>query len=209
LAWRDHLPNSLGQQVEAATQKAVDFLSRSQRPDGAFLPLWFGNQHTPDQTNPMYGTTRVILALAELRGRSDQRVTDMLSAATAWLLDVANIDGGFGGAPGAASSIEETAWAVEALAAVAELNGPMRNNVELALSSGAAWLIENTRGGSSFPPSPVGLYFAKLWYFERLYPAIFTMSALGRLRQLIQTSRKSSTAATADTQSHSGIIKPI
>ena len=29
-------------------------------------------------------------------------------------------------------------------------------------------------------PSPIGFYFAKLWYFERLYPLIFTVAALGR-----------------------------
>ena len=30
-------------------------------------------------------------------------------------------------------------------------------------------------------PAPIGLYFAKLWYFERLYPLIFSLDALGRL----------------------------
>jgi len=32
-------------------------------------------------------------------------------------------------------------------------------------------------------PSPIGIYFAKLWYHEnheKLYPLIFTVSALGR-----------------------------
>ena len=28
--------------------------------------------------------------------------------------------------------------------------------------------------------SPIGFYFAKLWYHEELYPLIFTASALGR-----------------------------
>jgi hypothetical protein len=27
--------------------------------------------------------------------------------------------------------------------------------------------------------SPIGFYFAKLWYYEKLYPLIFTVSALG------------------------------
>ena len=208
-AWRDNLPGSIVRQVQAATRKAVAFLAGSQRPDGAFVPLWFGNQHTPDQTNPLYGTTRVILALAELLTRPDQRVADILSAATAWLLDVANADGGFGGGLGAPSSIEETAWAIEALAAVAELDEPVRDNVMPALASAVAWLIENTHGGSGFEPSPVGLYFAKLWYFERLYPVIFTVSALGRARRVIHTSRRLSASTTAETQAGGGIIKPI
>jgi squalene-hopene/tetraprenyl-beta-curcumene cyclase len=28
-------------------------------------------------------------------------------------------------------------------------------------------------------PRPIGFYFAKLWYYERLYPAVFGLSALG------------------------------
>jgi squalene-hopene/tetraprenyl-beta-curcumene cyclase len=31
-----------------------------------------------------------------------------------------------------------------------------------------------------FTPTPIGLYFARLWYFEELYPLIFAASALGR-----------------------------
>jgi squalene-hopene/tetraprenyl-beta-curcumene cyclase len=34
-------------------------------------------------------------------------------------------------------------------------------------------------------PSPIGFYFAKLWYFERLYPLIFTVAALRRAAQLV------------------------
>jgi hypothetical protein len=28
---------------------------------------------------------------------------------------------------------------------------------------------------------PIGLYFADLWYSEKLYPSIFSAAALGRL----------------------------
>jgi squalene-hopene/tetraprenyl-beta-curcumene cyclase len=34
--------------------------------------------------------------------------------------------------------------------------------------------------GTFTDPSPIGFYFAKLWYFEKLYPIIFTVAALGR-----------------------------
>jgi hypothetical protein len=33
-------------------------------------------------------------------------------------------------------------------------------------------------------PWPIGFYFAKLWYHERLYPLIFTTAALGKYLQL-------------------------
>ena len=39
--------------------------------------------------------------------------------------------------------------------------------------------------GLLFKPTPIGFYFAKLWYFEKLYPIIFTVSALGRMRRKI------------------------
>ena len=28
--------------------------------------------------------------------------------------------------------------------------------------------------------TPIGFYFARLWYFEKLYPLIFTVAALRR-----------------------------
>jgi squalene-hopene/tetraprenyl-beta-curcumene cyclase len=56
--------------------------------------------------------------------------------------------------------------------------------MESAISSGVSWLIEHTAGGTSVAASPIGLYFAKLWYFEDLYPVIFTVSALEKVKNL-------------------------
>jgi squalene-hopene/tetraprenyl-beta-curcumene cyclase len=52
-----------------------------------------------------------------------------------------------------------------------------------ALKIGAGWLMARVEDGTWMEPSPIGFYFAKLWYFERLYPQIFTVGALNRLRQ--------------------------
>jgi squalene-hopene/tetraprenyl-beta-curcumene cyclase len=46
-----------------------------------------------------------------------------------------------------------------------------------------------TAGGSQFPAAPIGLYFAKLWYFEDLYPLSFTVAACERACQLPALSR--------------------
>jgi squalene-hopene/tetraprenyl-beta-curcumene cyclase len=100
----------------------------------------------------------------------------MNARATDWLIAAQNSDGGWGGAPGIASSIEETSVAVSALC------GAGGERAAAAVRRGATWLIEATRCGTETPPSPIGLYFARLWYHERLYPLIFAAGALSRAR---------------------------
>ena len=38
--------------------------------------------------------------------------------------------------------------------------------------------LEIARRG--FDPAPIGFYFAKLWYYEKLYPLVFAVAALGQ-----------------------------
>jgi squalene-hopene/tetraprenyl-beta-curcumene cyclase len=153
------------------------YLSRSQRPDGSWLPLWFGNQHAPDDENPTYGTARVLAAYRDL-GMMD---SEPARRGVAWLLSAQNTDGGWGGARGIPSSIEETALAVEVL-----LDAPAAAERESATAAavdrGLAWLIEQVERGGLQHPTPIGFYFAKLWYYEKLYPIIFSVAALGRAR---------------------------
>jgi squalene-hopene/tetraprenyl-beta-curcumene cyclase len=54
----------------------------------------------------------------------------------------------------------------------------------VAVHRGAAWLMRNTDQGRSTTASPLGLYFARLWYFEELYPLIFALSALRKVQRL-------------------------
>ena len=37
-----------------------------------------------------------------------------------------------------------------------------------------------TDGGLQAPSSPIGFYFAQLWYYEKLYLLIFAVEALAR-----------------------------
>jgi len=154
--------------LERAIARAFAYLVRSQEADGSWIPLWFGNQLAPEQTNPIYGTSRVLLC-TPLGNTEGWR--GAVERAKGWLVRAQHQDGGFGGAPGIDPTIEETALAVEGLSAA----GGSEDSVE----RGCRWLSERTAEGSRFTPSPIGLYFAKLWYWDRLYPLIFTVSALG------------------------------
>jgi len=49
-----------------------------------------------------------------------------------------------------------------------------------SLHRGTEWLVGKIECGEWQQPSPIGFYFAKLWYYERLYPLIFSVAALGK-----------------------------
>ena len=176
LAWRPDLGPPLQARVDRALDRAIAYLAGAQRVDGAFVPLWFGNQHVSGEENPTYGTSRVLLALQAAHGRTPRNVGGAVSRAIGWLVNAQNPDGGWGGDAGAPSSIEETALATSGLAACADNEEACR-----AAGRGASWLAQATRHGTSFPSSPIGLYFAKLWYYERLYPIVLVAEAFERL----------------------------
>ena len=177
------MPQELQLRTQKALQGGLEFLAKSQQPDGSWIPLWFGNQYAPDDVNPTYGTARVLRSLTVMSKQqpSLRALAARLSArAIEWLVRSQNSDGGWGGAPGIRSSIEESALAVEALGAARQFNVP---RASVALEAGTDWLLERIETGQWTQPSPIGFYFAKLWYYERLYPLIFTVGALKQLQE--------------------------
>lgn len=174
LAWWLWLPEALQNRITSATRHALDYLRKTQRADGSWIPLWFGNEHTKDEENPVYGTAMVVgyisgtPALAEQCGELIQRGRD-------YLLSQQKADGGFGGDVNAPSTIEETAVAARAL-----LGGDERTR-KFALRA-VNWLLSATKDGTHFPAAPIGLYFARLWYHERLYPVVWTAQTLRAVR---------------------------
>jgi squalene-hopene/tetraprenyl-beta-curcumene cyclase len=197
LAWKKEMPLELQRRIEHALDRALMFLVRSSRSDGTFVPLWFGNQFAENEENRTYGTTRVMLAMADcerLGTRSPKfdliknLHLSILDHGTRWLLDAQQFDGAWSGNVCRNPSVEETALAVQALAAALGcerlFDGDMkRERLINALDRGVTWLIGRVESGAWREPSPIGFYFAKLWYFERLYPLIF---AVGALRTVVE-----------------------
>lgn len=181
--WSD-LP--LGRRLENAAEAGFRYLEQSQRADGSWIPLWFGNQDHPQEENPVYGTAKVLLAYRDWQ-RLDSKPA---KAALGWLCAAQNADGGWGGGPSPAdpdagnirSSVEETALALETLVSCC-----MPEDQRSGAERGLAWLLEAVEADRHLEPSPIGFYFAKLWYYEKLYPLVFTLAALGQAsRSIVQ-----------------------
>jgi squalene-hopene/tetraprenyl-beta-curcumene cyclase len=166
--WRDRLPPEVSRRIEEGKEKALRYLRKQQRSDGSWSPLWFGNQFRfVDEENPTYGTAMVVRALDEMGE------TGLAERGAAWLIANQNADGGWGALKDETpSSIEETALAVASLAG--------RSEAQESVLRGVNWLVQETENGTRFEASPIGFYFARLWYFERSYPIIWTVEALGR-----------------------------
>ena len=179
--WRHLLDDT---QLAAAVRRGFDYLANQQAADGSWAPLWFGNQDAPREENPVYGTAKVLLAYRDL----NRRETLESRRGLMWLANHQNEDGGWGGGPavtarlgpGQSSGVEESALAIEALLSM--LGEP---EFDPAISRGVRWLVESVESGRYLECSPIGFYFAKLWYYERLYPLIFTVSALGQANHRI------------------------
>ena len=129
-----HAIRALGDELsDRQLRSAMSFLKISQQADGSWLPLWFGNQDRPEEDNPIYGTSRVLLTPNLVAGLGAEAV----QRACQYLISAQNSDGGWGGGtslaeklarktqdldvsipPEIISSVEETALVVEALSTI-------------------------------------------------------------------------------------------
>ncbi|QDT01148.1 prenyltransferase/squalene oxidase repeat-containing protein [Adhaeretor mobilis] len=195
--------------IEAAVSSATQFLIKEQKPDGRWNPLWFGNAMQPDESNPVYGTSKVLLALEPARHDACGFAVDndVLVKAVNWLAGVQHACGGWGVADvakkritklhpkedgHAVCSVEETALAVEALLPWAGQDAKIAQSVQ----QGVEWLCDRVESGRHTEPAAIGFYFAKLWYYEELYPQIFATQTLRHASQLAMQSTTAALAAT-------------
>ncbi|GAB5401858.1 MAG: prenyltransferase/squalene oxidase repeat-containing protein [Aureliella sp.] len=185
-------------ELDRLIRRGRNYIEQQQHPDGHWLPLWFGNQDREEEDNPIYGTSKVLLAYAEL-GWLD---SDPAQRALGYLRRHQNADGGWGGgqstsypafsqgigkhdsaesnrqANAGGSTIEESALAVESLVMCAGQSGS-RVVDDRTIMLGVQWLEARMDPELLQTSWPIGFYFAKLWYHERLYPSIFATAALG------------------------------
>jgi len=170
--WQNDLNPGVRKRLQRVVPRVLRYLARAQRTDGAWVPLWFGNQAAPNEESPVYGTSRVVTALLAARRKGINIPDRLLHRAIQWLASSQNEDGGWGGTKGIASSVEETGLALSALAG---------SDRQSAVQKGTEWLVQAASHGTELPAAPIGLYFARLWYSERLYPLVFATEGLARV----------------------------
>lgn len=174
----DLLDSGQKSRLRKSLVKALIYLEKHQDKNGFWLPLWFGNQLSANHANPVYGTARVAAYLNETLktaiGKEYEVILKlMISYACKFLVSVQNEDGSWGGAKDVQGSIEETALAVTALTP---------NGFQDECNSGLVWLAEKTKSGG-LVASPIGLYFASLWYDEEMYPLTAYLECLSLVKE--------------------------
>ena len=168
---------------DRAIGRGWTYLEKHQKPDGSWLPLWFGNQDREEEDNPIYGTGRVLQCYSQC-GRLEypafRRGRDFLLASQ-------NADGGWGGGnsshyPGSdrtfgsvSSTIEETSVALEGILSRGSTNGCTDS-----IMRSVNWLCDGIQQEHHHVSQPIGFYFARLWYYEKMYPLVFSLGALNK-----------------------------
>ena len=176
-----HIPEELRKDFYNSASKGFEYLKREQHKSGYWLPLWFGNQMTEDKTNPVYGTSKVCIYLSDckkyncLNDKLKTSIELMTADARNYLLQQQNNDGSWGGAIGINGTIEETSLVISALSPTSEES----------CIKGFQWM-EDAYKNEGLRSNPIGLYFAALWYDEKLYPIIYYIEALRRFLQKIK-----------------------
>ena len=174
--WMTSLPEDLQRRCQKSISRLIAWMERHQDADGSWIPLWFGDQDAENELSPVYGTAT---AVEYLTHSSNPATRPLIAKGIEYLLSAQNEDGGWGGAKGVRSKVTLTSRALSALASV---ENPDMESIE----RGFDYLHEMWQADKLYREEPIGLYFARLWYSERMYNMVFTLIALKKLRQIIK-----------------------
>ncbi len=178
--YKNEIDSNFHKKIKKALERTLVYLRKNQREDGSWIPLWFGNQQVANHENPVYGTARVLTYLKDSLHLLDESpgiqksLNQMIEVGEKFLLKVQNTDGSWGGDKEIAGSIEETALAISAFS---------KKDFAKEITKGIDWL-EDQSHDEKLKSAPIGLYFASLWYDEKMYPVTAYLEAI--VRQLDQ-----------------------
>jgi len=175
----DDIPPRQAGQDNAAVDRAIAYLRRTQLADGSWYGRW--------GMNYIYGTWSVLCAL---RAAGMDRAAPEIRKAAKWLEAIQNADGGWGedgtsykldyrGYERASSTASQTAWALLGLLAAGELESA-------AVARGLAYLLAN-QGTDGFwnEPRYTATGFPRVFYLRyHGYAKFFPLWALARYRNL-------------------------
>ncbi len=169
----------LGDKDSATVKRAIDYLRRTQLPDGSWYGRW--------GMNYIYGTWSVLCAL---NAAGFDRNAPEMRKAVEWLAAIQNPDGGWGedgssyrldyrGYEKAPSTASQTAWALLGFMAAGQVEHP-------AVARGIKYLAE-TQGADGFWDEPryTATGFPRVFYLRyHGYSKFFPLWALARYRNL-------------------------
>ena len=178
--WEKEMPSECQARIHLSSKVALAYLRKTQRADGSWIPLWFGNENATGDDNPVYGTAMVVAYLSG-EPRLAEQAASLIGSGVTYLLSAQQTSGAWGGDSTAPATIEETAVTLHALCQSVSYAPTSKAVINL----GTDWLLGATQDGTHFPASPIGLYFARLWYHEQLYPIIWTAQALRSIRRFL------------------------
>ncbi|MDR2563186.1 MAG: squalene--hopene cyclase [Prevotellaceae bacterium] len=166
--WRETLDASFRVRCSKSIERLLIWLQKNQADDGSWTPLWFGEQESYNERSPVYGTAVTVEHLCT----SHHPLAAALAIKGAdYLCRSQNDDGGWGGQATVTSKVITTSRALSALAS-------MPKNYENAITSGIDYLYRRFLQNDYNKPEPIGLYFARLWYSEKMYNPVFMLDAV-------------------------------
>ena len=175
--WYDVLPAKMQPKCQRSIKRLINWMLRSQSDEGAWNPLWFGDQDAPKELSPVYGTAT---AVEYLTASKSEQAHAMARRGAEYLAKAQNADGGWGGQKDVESKITLTARALAALAATS------KDEYRDAIERGFNFIYQIWEQGELSRREPIGLYFSRLWYSEEMYNLTFTLNALKKLKTTIQ-----------------------